>query len=67
MFFYLPTQQQSILPTNPHPTHQPTPEKRQKFDQGEDPLDPETQQGQQWHEGFKPFGHGGFQFKFHFG
>ncbi|ESO10656.1 hypothetical protein HELRODRAFT_185263 [Helobdella robusta] len=43
------------------------PEKRAKFDQGEDPLDPEQQTGgPQWHEGFNPFGHGGFQFKFHF-
>ncbi|CAH0386191.1 unnamed protein product [Bemisia tabaci] len=45
------------------------PEKRQKFDQGEDPLDPEGQ-GQQ--QGFNPFQqfhqfHGSpFQFKFHF-
>ncbi|XP_065569904.1 dnaJ homolog subfamily C member 3-like [Artemia franciscana] len=48
------------------------PEKRKKFDAGEDPLDPESQQGQ----GFNPFqqhhgfhrGHGGgpFSFKFHF-
>jgi len=46
------------------------PEKRQKYDSGEDPLDPESQQGQ----GFNPFqqGQGGFhgfhgqQFKFHF-
>jgi len=44
------------------------PEKRDKFDQGEDPLDPEQQAGggQQWHQGFNPFGAGGFQFKFHF-
>lgn len=48
------------------------PEKRQKYDNGEDPLDPESQQGQ----GFNPFQQGGFphfhgnggpfQFKFHF-
>lgn len=45
------------------------PEKRQKFDHGEDPLDPESQQGQ----GFNPFQHQdfggfgeGFNFKFHF-
>uniref|UniRef100_T1IWF6 J domain-containing protein n=1 Tax=Strigamia maritima TaxID=126957 RepID=T1IWF6_STRMM len=49
------------------------PEKREKFDNGEDPLDPESQSGQ----GFNPFGQGfhsfggggnggGFQFKFHF-
>lgn len=49
------------------------PEKRAKYDQGEDPLDPDSQQGQ----GFNPFQHyqdfgddfggGGFgSFKFHF-
>ena len=46
-------------------------EKRQKFDMGEDPLDPESQAGQ----GFNPFGHGfhphgfsqgGYTFKFSF-
>lgn len=46
------------------------PEKRAKFDQGEDPLDPEQQAGGGggpfWHQGFNPFGQGGFQFKFHF-
>ncbi|XP_064638732.1 dnaJ homolog subfamily C member 3-like [Lineus longissimus] len=45
------------------------PEKRQKFDQGEDPLDPEAQaRGGDpfFHQGFNPFGGGGFQFKFHF-
>lgn len=47
------------------------PEKRQMFDRGEDPLDPEEQQRQQqnWGQpfGFNPFGGGGgFQFKFHF-
>lgn len=44
-------------------------EKRQKFDQGEDPLDPESQQGQGFNpfgQGFNPFGQQGFQFKFHF-
>lgn len=45
-------------------------EKRQKFDAGDDPLDPEQQAGGGggpfWHQGFNPFGHGGFQFKFHF-
>ncbi|XP_062592572.1 dnaJ homolog subfamily C member 3-like, partial [Saccostrea cucullata] len=45
-------------------------EKRQKFDNGEDPLDPEQQQqgggGPFWHEGFNPFGGGGFKFKFNF-
>ncbi|KAM9320601.1 dnaJ homolog subfamily C member 3 [Gastrophryne carolinensis] len=50
------------------------PEKRSKFDAGEDPLDPESQQGggshfhhgwNQW-QGFNPFGSGGFNFKFHF-
>ena len=44
-------------------------EKRQKFDNGEDPLDPEQQQG--GHGGPFPFQGGfpfgeGFQFKFHF-
>nr|CAD7260022.1 unnamed protein product [Timema shepardi]CAD7571624.1 unnamed protein product [Timema californicum] len=44
------------------------PEKRQQFDRGEDPLDPESQQGGQ---GFNPFQHqhfhnSPFQFKFHF-
>ena len=45
---------------------------RQKFDNGEDPLDPEQQQqgghGNPFH-GFNPFGGGGgqgFNFKFHF-
>lgn len=45
-------------------------EKRQKFDNGEDPLDPEQQQqgggGPFWHEGFNPFGGSGFKFKFNF-
>ena len=47
-------------------------EMRQKFDNGEDPLDPEQQQqgghGNPFH-GFNPFGGGGgqgFNFKFHF-
>ena len=35
---------------------------RQKYDQGEDPLDPEAQQG-----GGHPFRHGGQQFHFHGG
>ncbi|KAG9338594.1 hypothetical protein JZ751_025560 [Albula glossodonta] len=51
------------------------PEKRSKFDQGEDPLDPETQQGGGHHhfhggwnsfQGFNPFGSGPFNFKFNF-
>lgn len=43
-------------------------EKREKFDHGEDPLDPEEQanNGNPFHQGFNPFGGGGFQFKFHF-
>jgi len=50
-------------------------EMRQKYDNGEDPLDPESQQGgggfhrggQQFHfPGGNPFGGGPFQFKFHF-
>ena len=42
---------------------------RQKFDNGEDPLDPEAQQGGHGGHPFHghPFGGGGpFQFKFHF-
>jgi DnaJ family protein C protein 3 len=44
------------------------PEKRAKFDQGEDPLDPESQNGNHQH-GFNPFAHfhfnqGPFHFKF---
>ncbi len=43
-------------------------EMRQKFDNGEDPLDPEAQQGHGGHPFHgHPFGGGGpFQFKFHF-
>ena len=43
-------------------------EKRAKFDNGEDPLDPNQQQGGQpfqWGDGGFPFGDG-FNFKFHF-
>lgn len=45
---------------------------RQKFDAGEDPLDPENQQGgggreQGWPFHFDPFQSGGnFHFKFHY-
>ncbi|XP_043932932.1 dnaJ homolog subfamily C member 3-like [Protopterus annectens] len=46
------------------------PEMRQKFDAGEDPLDPENQQGgghpHQWPFEFNPFGSGNFHFKFNF-
>lgn len=42
------------------------PEKRQKYDNGEDPLDPESHNGGNPFQGFNPFGSGGFQFKFHF-
>uniref|UniRef100_A0A8C8SKL1 J domain-containing protein n=1 Tax=Pelusios castaneus TaxID=367368 RepID=A0A8C8SKL1_9SAUR len=46
------------------------PEMRQKFDSGDDPLDPENQQGgghpHQWPFEFNPFGSGNFHFKFHF-
>eukprot|EP00079_Xenopus_tropicalis_P034294 XP_017948065.1 PREDICTED: dnaJ homolog subfamily C member 3 isoform X1 [Xenopus tropicalis] len=46
------------------------PEMRQKVDAGEDPLDPENQQGsghhQHWPFEFNPFGSGNFQFKFNF-
>ncbi|XP_064184934.1 dnaJ homolog subfamily C member 3b [Anguilla rostrata] len=46
-------------------------EMRQKFDAGEDPLDPENHQGsgggQSWPFEFNPFGSGGnFHFKFHY-
>lgn len=49
-------------------------ELRQKFDSGEDPLDPENQQGGGggggaggWPFGFNPFESGGnFHFKFHY-
>ncbi|KAJ3592190.1 hypothetical protein NHX12_007318 [Muraenolepis orangiensis] len=46
------------------------PEMRAKFDQGEDPMDPESQQGahnqQNFQQGFNPFGSGPFSFKFGF-
>uniref|UniRef100_A0A673KN82 DnaJ homolog subfamily C member 3 n=1 Tax=Sinocyclocheilus rhinocerous TaxID=307959 RepID=A0A673KN82_9TELE len=52
------------------------PEMRSKFDQGEDPMDPESQQGGGHHhhfhggwdnfQGFNPFGSGPFNFKFSF-
>lgn len=50
------------------------PEMRKKFDMGEDPLDPEQQQGHGFgggqpfffNQGFNPFGSGGFNFKFNF-
>ncbi|KAL4618085.1 hypothetical protein GN956_G20600 [Arapaima gigas] len=50
------------------------PEMRNKFDQGEDPLDPESQQEGAHHfhhtwdgfQGFNPFGSGPFNFKFTF-
>ncbi|XP_003390240.1 PREDICTED: dnaJ homolog subfamily C member 3-like [Amphimedon queenslandica] len=44
-------------------------EMRSKFDNGEDPLDPEQQHGGGGHGGFPhgfPFGGGGFTFKFNF-
>uniref|UniRef100_A0A672R3K9 DnaJ homolog subfamily C member 3-like n=1 Tax=Sinocyclocheilus grahami TaxID=75366 RepID=A0A672R3K9_SINGR len=45
------------------------PEMRQKFDSGDDPLDPENQQGggggREWPFGFNPFEGGNFHFKFH--
>lgn len=47
---------------------------RSRFDQGEDPMDPESQQGGPHHhhfhggfnpfQGFNPFGSGQFNFKF---
>lgn len=47
------------------------PEKRAQFDRGEDPLDPEQQQGSFHHpfQGGFPFGENGgpFSFQFHFG
>ncbi|XP_041093234.1 dnaJ homolog subfamily C member 3b [Polyodon spathula] len=51
------------------------PEMRQKFDAGEDPLDPESQQGgggggggspNSWPFEFNPFGSGNFHFKFNY-
>ncbi|XP_051995464.1 dnaJ homolog subfamily C member 3-like [Xyrauchen texanus] len=48
------------------------PEMRQKFDSGEDPLDPENQEGgggggaREWPFGFDPFEGGDFHFKFHY-
>ncbi|XP_048834795.1 dnaJ homolog subfamily C member 3a isoform X1 [Brienomyrus brachyistius] len=50
------------------------PEMRSKFDQGDDPLDPESQRGGGPHfhhgwdgfQGFNPFGSGPFSFKFNF-
>ncbi|XP_075433756.1 dnaJ homolog subfamily C member 3-like [Ascaphus truei] len=46
------------------------PEMRQKVDAGEDPLDPENQQGaghnQQWPFEFNPFGSGNYHFKFNY-
>ncbi|XP_053733943.1 dnaJ homolog subfamily C member 3a [Synchiropus splendidus] len=51
------------------------PDMRSKFDQGEDPMDPESQQGHHHHhhfheshhfQGFNPFGSGPFNFKFNF-
>uniref|UniRef100_A0A674F5E0 DnaJ homolog subfamily C member 3 n=1 Tax=Salmo trutta TaxID=8032 RepID=A0A674F5E0_SALTR len=48
------------------------PEMRQKFDNGEDPMDPESQQGghhQNFHsgfQGFNPFSSGQFNFKFNY-
>ncbi|KAK7089969.1 dnaJ homolog subfamily C member 3-like [Littorina saxatilis] len=47
------------------------PEMRKRFDMGEDPLDPEQQQGGHgghpfFNQGFNPFGSGGFNFKFNF-
>uniref|UniRef100_A0A672KWJ7 DnaJ homolog subfamily C member 3 n=1 Tax=Sinocyclocheilus grahami TaxID=75366 RepID=A0A672KWJ7_SINGR len=52
------------------------PEMRSKFDEGEDPMDPESQQGGGHHhhfhggwdnfQGFNPFGSGPFNFKFSF-
>ncbi|KAK3730173.1 hypothetical protein QZH41_016006 [Actinostola sp. cb2023] len=44
------------------------PEKREKFDHGEDPLDPDQQGGGGWpfQGGGFPFGAGGNEFKFHF-
>ncbi|XP_053295355.1 dnaJ homolog subfamily C member 3a [Pleuronectes platessa] len=47
------------------------PEMRTKFDHGEDPMDPESQQSHHQnfhggHSGFNPFGSGPFNFKFNF-
>lgn len=56
--------------------HLVSPEMRSKFDQGEDPMDPESQQGGGHHHhfhggwenfhGFNPFGSGPFNFKFNY-
>ena len=43
-----------------------TSEKRQQFDNGEDPLDPETEQGKNFHQHFHGFPFGGQQFHFKF-
>ncbi|KAI0233647.1 DnaJ-like subfamily C member 3 [Lamellibrachia satsuma] len=45
------------------------PEKRRRYDQGEDPLDPEQQgggghDGPFWNQGFNPFGQSSFKFHF---
>lgn len=45
---------------------------RTKFDHGDDPMDPESQQQRNFHggfhgfQGFNPFGSGPFNFKFSF-
>jgi len=41
-------------------------EKRQQFDNGDDPLDPETEQGKNFHQNFHGFPFGGGQFHFTF-
>ena len=60
----------TVLPSEPHRQSQLffVSEMREQFDSGSDPLDPEEQQQQNnpFHQGFNPFGQGGFQFKFHF-
>lgn len=41
-------------------------EKREQFDNGDDPLDPETEQGRNFHQNFNGFHFGGQQFHFKF-
>ena len=65
---WIPPSSESELPENYKDLYS---EKRAKFDQGEDPLDPEAQQRghNPFHGGFDGFENGfgeGFNFKFHF-
>ena len=55
----------TLMLTSPTPSF---PELRERFDNGEDPLDPEQNTGGHGNPfgGGGPFGHGGFTFKFKF-